>query len=718
MKRRLVVRADAHKSIGSGHVMRMIGLAQGWKSCGGDVIFVSRLSAPWLADRLRKEGFAFVEPTNIHPAKEDVKTLIQMTSENDRIVLDGYHFDGEYMRTLRRAGRFTIVMDDVSDRNDYPATVVINQNADAEQYDYALEPETLLLLGPRYALLRNEFVASSCPRSPIPKTAINILVSFGGGDVGNMTTKALVALQDTGLVHLHVKVVLGPFVKQSEEVAELVDTMPCRCDLLNDVKNMAALMKWADLCIGAAGSTCWELCYYGVPMVIGATAKNQRGIASSLHRKGAAERFGDTIHPSLLANLIEDVDRRNRMSEAGRCLVDGQGRDRVANIKYVLFLGYGEEDTRLIEDLRNAGCVVHHSTGRMASFSPYDIVISYGYRHIIPKRLIDQGVPIINLHTSLLPYNRGAHPNFWAFYDDTPKGVTVHLIDEGVDTGPIIAQREVVFDQSEKSFVDTYVRLRKEMEDLFLDNMQIILAGEYTPIPQVGKGTYHELADLPEIRGGWSADISETLAYLKEGHQSDSDSDVLGECRRCIIHNKYQTRPDCDRKSEMGQRMGCKYYCDMHLRLATMDDSAILLEWRNDENTRNKSFNSDLIDPVSHHNWLKNKLVDSDSTLLIAEVDGQPIGQIRFDLISDEVVISLSVASNKAGKGAGFMMICNGCSRAITLFPNKTIVAMVRDDNHASKRVFTKAGFVVAEQTLDEYGFFLRFELRVTNDYK
>jgi hypothetical protein len=88
----------------------------------------------------------------------------------------------------------------------------------------------------------------------------------------------------------------------------------------------------------------------------------------------------------------------------------------------------------------------------------YDLIISFGYRHIISKEIIKSvNCPIINLHISYLPYNRGAHPNFWSFYDKTPSGVTIHLVNEGIDTGPIIYQRHIIFDNNEKMRMSAFV---------------------------------------------------------------------------------------------------------------------------------------------------------------------------------------------------------------------------------------------------------------------
>ena len=71
-----------------------------------------------------------------------------------------------------------------------------------------------------------------------------------------------------------------------------------------------------------------------------------------------------------------------------------------------------------------------------------DLVVSYNYRHMIRSDVLD-ALPgrVINLHVSLLPFNRGSDPNIWSFLGDTRKGVTIHLVDTGLDTGPILCRK-------------------------------------------------------------------------------------------------------------------------------------------------------------------------------------------------------------------------------------------------------------------------------------
>src|SRR5262245_47929427 len=77
-------------------------------------------------------------------------------------------------------------------------------------------------------------------------------------------------------------------------------------------------------------------------------------------------------------------------------------------------------------------------------------IVSYGYRHILREPLLSAYAErIINLHISYLPWGRGADPNLWSWIEGTPKGVTIHAIDAGLDTGPIFVQRLVDFGSSE-----------------------------------------------------------------------------------------------------------------------------------------------------------------------------------------------------------------------------------------------------------------------------
>ena len=149
----------------------------------------------------------------------------------------------------------------------------------------------------------------------------------------------------------------------------------------------------------------------------------------------------------------------------------------------------------------------------------------YQYRHILKQHVIQGfGCPIFNLHISYLPYNRGAHPNFWSFYDNTPSGVTIHLIDSNIDTGPIVKQKYVNFEESDNTFdKHFYAALIESMEDLFLEFLPSLLTDTWTAKKQRGVRTHHNVSDLPSNFSGWNADILEELDRLdSEGLKYES----------------------------------------------------------------------------------------------------------------------------------------------------------------------------------------------------
>ena len=183
--------------------------------------------------------------------------------------------------------------------------------------------------------------------------------------------------------------------------------------------------------------------------------------------------------------------------------------------KKILFLGYSQSQTKLIDALVANNCIVDHTEEKIEVTKGYDCVVSYGYRHILKQNVIDGfDCPIFNLHISYLPYNRGAHPNFWSFYDNTPSGVTIHLIDSGVDTGQIVKQKYVNFQESDDTFVKTYSALIENIENLFLEFLPSLLTDTWTAKKQRGIGTHHNVKDLPTNFSGWNSVITEELSRL------------------------------------------------------------------------------------------------------------------------------------------------------------------------------------------------------------
>ena len=176
----------------------------------------------------------------------------------------------------------------------------------------------------------------------------------------------------------------------------------------------------------------------------------------------------------------------------------------------------GPERQSLTEFFANNGDAVQFFDGRinvdMAIVKEADWLISYGYRYLICNEVLNKfDLQAVNLHISYLPWNRGADPNLWSFLEDTPKGVTIHRLERSLDTGEIIAQKEVVFDYDKETLRSSYEKLTKEIETLFFISWDSLQKGLISSWTQQSGGSFHKSCDkekyLHLLIQGWDTPI-------------------------------------------------------------------------------------------------------------------------------------------------------------------------------------------------------------------
>jgi UDP-2,4-diacetamido-2,4,6-trideoxy-beta-L-altropyranose hydrolase len=343
MSSTFLIRADASVSIGTGHIMRMIALAQAWQAQGGQVYFFCAEITPALEQRLASEGFHLSRIHATLGSHEDLSETLHLISEtqqadrqNARVVLDGYHFGSDYQLGIKAAGFKLLVVDDYGHADFYHADWVLNQNISAREELYAMRSlDTKLLLGPKFAMLRKEFLAYKGWQREIAPVAKKILVTLGGSDPDNVTLKVIQALID---LDLHVKVVIGGSNPHLCEIENFIQSQIDRTALIEvfvNATNMPELMVWADVAVVAAGSTCWEFAFMGLPSLVFILADNQVEVSKKLSAIKLAILIGRPSSEALayfkekLGQLAVSYAERYRISQVGRELVDGSGAKRV-----------------------------------------------------------------------------------------------------------------------------------------------------------------------------------------------------------------------------------------------------------------------------------------------------------------------------------------------------------------------------------------------------
>lgn len=320
----ILFRCDGSASLGMGHVVRSAALATALRERGCDVRFAMRELAGDAGDFVRKSGF----PIDVIPAQDvDDRTPLTPSDLADTlaaaqrfgarcVVVDHYGASADYLAAVRARGPQVAVIDDLADRELTSADWLLNQNLSAAGLAYRTRGDCVRLLAPSYALLRPEFAAA---RPHVARTFgrddRRVLLTLGGGATERLCAEITKALGDVPR-RLDVRSVLGGAPAAS----------------------MAALMAWADLSINGGGSTCWELCCLGVPMVVFTLTPDQVPNAAALGRHGCAVSLGAwhaETGAQRLAQCVEELlaapERRASMSRAAQALVDGSGAERAAD---------------------------------------------------------------------------------------------------------------------------------------------------------------------------------------------------------------------------------------------------------------------------------------------------------------------------------------------------------------------------------------------------
>ena len=193
--------------------------------------------------------------------------------------------------------------------------------------------------------------------------------------------------------------------------------------------------------------------------------------------------------------------------------------------KNILLLGGNESP--LLEWLKGLGEPVIQTSDKITPEFIYsnsiELIISYGYRHIIKKNILEL-LPnsAINLHISYLPWNRGSDPNLWSILENSPKGVTIHLIDEGVDTGDILFQKRIDLKLNDHTLKSSYDLLQEEILQLFKSRWDKIKSRSFHPLKQKKGGSHHYKKDFKHLKDrllndhGWDIPLEMLIGNYME----------------------------------------------------------------------------------------------------------------------------------------------------------------------------------------------------------
>ena len=334
----VLFRVDAGARVGLGHLQRCLSLASALRQLDVRCIFLAA-GEPAVRDRVVGAGFGVHALNGVGPGDEsDLSQTLDTAAEDgcEGVIVDSYSVDEWYLGRLREAGLLVVAIDDTSSVP-FPCHLLVNGGAQAPALPYRSSTgDTRFLLGPEYALLREEFW--SVPARSVADPVRNVLLMMGGADGRNLTPLVLRLLEPLA-GGFGVTAVVGPFSKNHAEIDAVVAQCRRSVSLVRAPCSVLDLMLRADLAVSAGGQTLYELAAAGTPTLAIKVVENQAGNVSGLAQRGVVSPILFESKEQLRRELQEAVtrlltasDERMQMSQAGRRLVDGRGAKRTAKI--------------------------------------------------------------------------------------------------------------------------------------------------------------------------------------------------------------------------------------------------------------------------------------------------------------------------------------------------------------------------------------------------
>lgn len=333
--RNVVFRTDGSFSLGVGHLVRTIALAEEFQRRGYSPVFSSMTGGvPWVEDELARHGFRVISP-----ASNETELVSQCNELGSAIcVLDSYRFPEGMGLELRQEGIQVAAFVD-NYLLGQSADIFIDQNIGAEGFYESLPEGSQLLAGTSFAALRDRVVDL---RPPSPKAHTNqhkpkAVAFFGGTDATGVAPLIARAIAATGVP---VDLTIVAATQELHDELAAIPTAPDQTfNIIRPTNSLIELVVDSDVVVSAAGSSLWELACVGACVAAIEVVDNQ-SISYSLSREarliyGLGNRADVEGNPDLVAQQLQEIlvdpVLRTEISENCWNRVDGLGKKRIVD---------------------------------------------------------------------------------------------------------------------------------------------------------------------------------------------------------------------------------------------------------------------------------------------------------------------------------------------------------------------------------------------------
>ncbi|MCX7876394.1 MAG: bifunctional UDP-2,4-diacetamido-2,4,6-trideoxy-beta-L-altropyranose hydrolase/GNAT family N-acetyltransferase [Melioribacteraceae bacterium] len=319
---------EANKNTGFGHLTRCISLYQA---------FEERNIIPKIYLNGDDSVLPFLEEINYEMFDwlENKNDLLRKIKNSDAIIVDSYIADISFYETISKMTLIPLYFDDTL-RLDYPSGIILNGAVNAETLPYKKTLTHEYLLGLKFLPLRKEFWEIF--EKPLRLDIQNIILTFGGSDQLNLTTRVL-RLLTRNYPSIKKRVIVTQSFQTISQIEEVKDS---NTEIYNSPTptELLKILYDTDLAICSGGQTLNELARVGIPTIAIATADNQKiQLAGWVKEKFLQQELSYDLpnlehRLSLLISNLRKKQVREVISKIGKQKIDGNGAKRV--IQYII----------------------------------------------------------------------------------------------------------------------------------------------------------------------------------------------------------------------------------------------------------------------------------------------------------------------------------------------------------------------------------------------
>lgn len=319
-KHTVFFRADGGAFIGMGHFVRTLALAEMLNE-HFHCVYATQNPSEYQIHEIGKVCHGRID---LPEDESHFDLFLSLLNGDEIVVLDNYYFTTDYQKAIKAKGCKLVCIDDTHDKH-YVADIIINHAEGIPSSAFSKEPDTKLLLGYKYALIRKEF-----------RDMINLnegkkyacMIMMGGADPFDITTSIIKAIQNLE-IDKPIAVVNG--VNQNKNSSHSDDKF-IYFNRLN-AKEVAQLMADSDFGIFPASSAAIEATAIRLPFICGYFIKNQHEVYKGIKRNEMAiciDNFLDLKTNQIIEaiNLLSQAEVQKKIRKKQIALLDKNAKKR------------------------------------------------------------------------------------------------------------------------------------------------------------------------------------------------------------------------------------------------------------------------------------------------------------------------------------------------------------------------------------------------------